>query len=129
MEFETLPEGWVTWNQESTKVVLTYRPDVFDSEAFPAACLPTIHLTKGKRDRRPGRNAPDPEDPWYVTLFLEPDVSGDRRVYDSSAAAREGALELAMAFARGDVDYRSLYQVPRGAYLDRLDELTGTDAA
>lgn len=125
MEFESLPAGWEIWTQESTKVVLTYRPDVFDSDAFPAACLPTIHLTKGTRSRRPGRNTPDPEDPWYVRLYLEPEVSGDRTKYDDSGTARDEALALAEAFGAGAVDYRGLYQVPRPEYLDRLDELTG----
>jgi len=64
-----------------------------------------------------------------VTLYLEPDVSGDQRTFDSPEAAREGALELAAAFVSGDIDYRALYQVPRETYLDRLDELTETDTA
>jgi len=125
MEFEELAAGWQVWSAESTKVVLTYRPDVFDTDAFPAPCLPTIYVTKGKRGRRPGRDVPSPDDPWYVTLYLEPDVNGDEREYDSREAARAGAADLAGAFARGEVDYRSLYQVPRPAYLSRLDELTG----
>lgn len=122
---DDLPEGWVVWHEEPTKLVLAYRPDVFDSETFPAPCLPTVYATKGKRDRRPGRNTPDPEDPWYVTLYLEPEVARDAEAFDSRAAAAAGARELARAFQAGDLDYRALYQVPREAYLDRLDELTG----
>jgi hypothetical protein len=125
MEFEELAPGWEVWSVESTRMVLTYRPDVFDSEAFPAPCLPTIYVTKGKRGRRPGRDRPSADDPWYVTLYLEPEVDGDKREYDSREAARAGAAGLAAAFARGEVDYRSLYQVPRPEYLSRLDELTG----
>jgi len=127
MEFDDLAAGWEVWNAERTKVVLTYRPDVFDSDQFPAPCLPTIHVTKGKRGRRPGRDVPSPEDPWYVTLYLEPDVAGEKREYDSRERARDGAVALAAAFATGEIDYRSLYQVPRPAYLDRLDDLTGRE--
>jgi hypothetical protein len=125
MEFDDLDDSWEVWSVESTKVVLTYRPDVFDSDAFPAPCLPTIYVTKGKRGRRPGRDVPAEDDPWYVTLYLEPDVNGDQQEFDSRETARRGATDLAAAFAGGAVDYRSLYQVPRPEYLDRLDELTG----
>lgn len=126
MDIETaLPAGWECWSRERTKVVLVYRPDVFDSHEFPPACLPTLFLTKGQRDRRPGNDRPHPDDPWYVTLSVEPDVTGDRHRYDDREAAFEGALDLADRFATGRYDYRDLYQVPREAYLDRLDELTG----
>lgn len=125
MEFEGLPEGWEVWSVESRRVVLAYRPDVFDSQAYPAACLPTIYLTKGRRGRRPGRPTPSPDAPWYVTLYLEPEVSDTERRFDSRERAREEALSLAESFAAGDVAYRDLYQVPRPAYLDKLDELTG----
>jgi hypothetical protein len=125
MEFDALADGWEVWNAESTKVVLTYRPDVFDTEAFPAACLPTIYVTKGRRGRRPGRDRPSPDDSWYVTLYLEPDVTGEEREFESRAAAREGAAALAGEFTRGEVDYRSLYQVPRPEYFSKLDELVG----
>jgi hypothetical protein len=126
MSFDAVADGWEVWNAESTKVVLTYRPDVFDTDAFPAPCLPTIYVTKGRRGRRPGRDRPDPDDPWYVTLYLEPEVTGEEREYDSREAARDGAADLAAAFAAGEVDYRSLYQVPRPDYLARLDKLTGS---
>jgi hypothetical protein len=123
MEFEGLADGWEVWTVESRRAVLAYRPDVFDSASFPAECLPTIYLTKGRRGRRPGRPDPPPEAPWYLTLYLEPDVS-DRRSFDSRADALDAALHLAERFDAGDVDYRDLYQVPREAYLERLDELT-----
>jgi hypothetical protein len=128
MAFDELPAGWQVWNAEETRCILAYRPDVFDSEAFPAPCLPTIYLSKGKRGRRPGRHEPAPTDPWYVTLFLEPDVNRDEETYDSRAAAVEGARDLAARFTAGEIDYRGLYQVPREAYLDELDELTGDSA-
>lgn len=125
MEFEGLAEGWELWSVESTKAVLVYRPDVFDSHEFPPECLPTIYVTKGRRGRRPGRDVPEPDDPWYVTLFLEPDVSDDESRYGTREAATEGAVGLADRFTRGEVDYRGMYQVPRERYFERLDELTG----
>lgn len=127
MEFEGLPAGWTVWSQESTKAVLAYRPDVFDSHEYPSPCLPTLYVTKGKRSRRPGRDVPDPDDPWYVTLYLEPDVSHDERRYDARGAAVTGAVEQCEAFVQGDIDYRGLYQVPRPDYFEKLDELTGDD--
>lgn len=126
MAFDGLPAGWEVWTTEKTRAVLAYRPDEFDSEAYPAACMPTIYITKGKRGRRPGRPTPSPEESWYVTLYLEPEVSGTQRRHDTRETAHEAALELAESFAAGAIDYRGLYQVPRRAYLDRLDELTGT---
>lgn len=127
MDFDDLTDGWEVWNVERTKAVLTYRPDVFDSVEYPAPCMPTIYVTKGPRNRRPGRNVSAPDDPWYVTLYLEPDVNRERKRYETRAAARDGAVDLAGRFDHGEIDYRSLYQVPRPAYLDRLDELTGRD--
>lgn len=123
-----LPDGWVVWNEERQKVILTYRPDVFNTEDFPAACLPTIHVTKGKRGRRPGRDAVDAGDRWYVTFYLEPDVTVHSQSYGKRARAKEYATELARQFAAGEIDYRSTYQVPRPAYFDRLDELTGRES-
>lgn len=125
-DLESLPEDWTVWNEApGGRIVLAYRPDVFDSEAFPAACLPTLYLTQGRHsDRRPGperRGA----DQWFVTLYLEPEVSGPERRFETRDAAIEGAVDLATQFAAGDLDYRELYQVPREAYLDKLDELTG----
>ncbi|PSP66408.1 hypothetical protein BRC70_08945 [Halobacteriales archaeon QH_6_68_27] len=98
--------------------------DVFDGDAFPAPCMPTVYVTKGKRRRKPGRDV-RPGDPWYVTLYLEPDVNADRETYDPRAEATAAARDLARRFADGKIDYRDLYQVPREAYFERLDELTG----
>jgi hypothetical protein len=125
MEFEGLTDSWELWSVEPTKAVLAFRPDVFDSHEFPPECLPTIYVTKGQRGRRPGRNIPDPEDPWYVTLYLEPDVNRDQEEYDSEADAVSAATHLAEKFARGDIEYREFYQVPRPDYFEKLDELTG----
>ena len=127
MEFDGLADGWSVWSVERTKAVMTYRPDVFDTQGYPAACMPTIYVTKGQLGRRPGRDVPDPEDSWYVTLYLEPDVSSDELEYETRAAAESGAVELSKQFARGEIDYRGLYQVPRPDYFEKLDELTGRD--
>lgn len=121
-----LPDGWQVWSDEADRIVLVYRPDVFDTQAFPAACLPTIYVTHGRRRRRPGADRrARTTDPWYVTLFLEPDVERDADAFESREAALTGALALAERFADGEFAYRELYQVPRDDYLDRLDELTG----
>jgi hypothetical protein len=121
------PEGWTLWNDEPDgRRILVYRPDVFRESEFPAECLPTIFVSNGPRGRRPtGRRRDDPT--WHVTLFLEPEVEGASETFDTREAALTGATDLARQFAAGDVDYRAAYQVPREAYFDRLDELTGRD--
>lgn len=127
---EGIPEGWTRWSDEPDRTVFVYRPDVFDSQAFPAACIPTIYLSDGPhRNRRPGRRRTGFRSrEWYVTLYLEPEVVLAEERYDERSGALEGSATLARRFAAGELDYRSAYQVPREAYLDRLDELTGRDA-
>ncbi|USZ67894.1 DUF5820 family protein [Halorussus salilacus] len=126
---DDLPEGWTVWNDEpGGRRILAYRPDVFDTEQFPPACLPTIYVAGGAPNRPPGETeaASGAPDVWRVQFFLEPDVElVSARTHDSREAALDAAGELAREFARGDLDYRGAYQVPREAYLDRLDELTG----
>lgn len=124
MAFESVPSGWEVWTDGTEKAVLVYRPDVFDSDDFPAPCLPTIYVTKGRRSRHPGSTT-RPSDPWYVTLYLEPEVNRTGESYDRRADAEAGARDLARRFDDGEVDYRDLYQVPREEYLAKLDELTG----
>ena len=103
-----------------------FRPDVFDGGSFPAPCLPTIYVTHGRRNRRPGvERSARPGASWVVTLYLEPEVAVPEELYDTRADALAGARELAARFARGAVDYRALYQVPRESYLEELDRLTG----
>lgn len=120
------PEGWHLWNEEADRVILAYRPDVFDGGEYPAACLPTVYVTRGQRDRRPGgqRTATDA---WFLTLFLEPDVEYDTQRFETRSAAIEDAVALADRFGSGNIDYRGLYQVPRPAYFEALDELTGRE--
>ena len=126
LEEASLGDGWRVWTAETDRVILAYRPDVFDGDEFPAPCLPTLYVTRGRRNRRPegNRNLP-PDAPWMVTLYVEPDVSRDPEAYDSLAEAVEAAEALTRRFTAGEVDYRALYQVPREAYLGKLDELTG----
>lgn len=127
-----LPDGWDVWNRgEDGRLVLAYRPDVFNGDAFPAACLPTLYLTHGKRTRRPGTNPTSraDDDDWYVSFYLEPDVSADTERFPTREEALERVVELATAFDGGEIDYRGLYQVPRETYFERLDELTGADGA
>ena len=123
MDTAALAEDWTVWNQTETELILAYRPDVFDSEAFPAPCLPTIYLTHGKRTRRPGVDRTGED--WYVTLYLEPEVDHQVDVSPDRETAVDAATTLANDFAAGEFDFRALYQVPREAYLDELDELTG----
>jgi len=120
------PDGWQTWSESADRIVLAYRPDVFDGAGYPPPCLPTLYVARGRRDRRPGVARDPPADaPWVVTLSLEPEVSREPDRYDDREAALAAARDLAAAFAAGEVDYRALYQVPRDAYLRTLDELTG----
>lgn len=131
-ELSALPDAWHVWSDgDDGRLVLAYRPDVFDGDAFPAPCLPTLYLTHGKRTRRPGQNPTSTtDDDWFVTLYLEPDVSLDEtNRFPTRGEALERTVELARAFDAGEIDYRGLYQVPRERYFDRLDELTGDDGA
>jgi len=122
-----LPAGWEVWNEEPEgRVILAYRPDVFDSEAFDPACLPTLTVAPGRSpDRPPVRRGRG--EGWHAALYMEARVrvrSCDASFVDREAAIA-GAREIAGRFARGEIDYRGAYQVPREAYLDRLDDLTG----
>lgn len=128
MEREARQAGWNRWSDEPERQVFVYRPDVFDSEAFPAPCLPTLYLSNTPhRRRRPEQRHSAFSEGWYLTLYLEPEVVVEERRYDDRESAREGADDLAHRFAAGELDYRGAYQVPREAYLDRLDELTGRE--
>ena len=130
-DLSALPAAWDVWaHGDDGRLVLAYRPDVFNADAFPAACLPTLYVTHGRRTRRPGRNPTDTTatDDWFVTFYLEPDVTVENgRRFPDRSGALEYATELATRFAEGDLEYRSCYQVPRERYLDRLDQLTGRE--
>lgn len=123
-----LPEGWTVWNAEpGGQVILAYRPDIFEGESFPPACLPTLFVSPtspDQRKRRPPSQTADSE--WHVTLYLEPEVRVRDRETSSSTRreALEAARDLAADFAAGQVDVRAAYQVPREAYLTELERLT-----
>lgn len=125
MSLASLPEGWRVWNEEPDgRVILAFRPDVFNAQRFPAPCLPTIYVTNGSRRRRPGAGAVD-TDRWQVTLFLEPEIQADTERYEDREDALAGAVACAERFVDGAIDYRALYQVPREAYFEALDDLVG----
>ena len=119
------PAGWQVWNEEpGSRLVLAFRPDVFDTEAFPAPCLPTIAVAPGRGpDQLPERRAR--QSGWYRALFLEPAVRihAADATYDEWPDAVEGAHDIAARFVAGEIDYRGAYQQPREAYLAMLDEL------
>ncbi|WP_226023490.1 DUF5820 family protein [Halomicrobium salinisoli] len=125
MSLDDAPRGWEVWSDEPDKVVLAYRPDVFDGGDLPPQCMPTLYLTRGRRDRRPGGQRAGAS--WYVTLYLEPEVDREVGSYPTRAEAEDAATDVAADFDAGEVDHRDFYQVPREEYLDRLDELTGRD--
>jgi len=126
--FDSLPDGWTVWHEEAEgRAILAYRPDVFDTDAFPAPCLPTIYLSPGSPRRRPGGRRGN-SDGWTVTLYLEPEVEARVESADDRAEAAATAVEFARAFVAGEVDYRGAYQVPREAYFERLDKLLGREA-
>lgn len=122
---EELPEGWEVWNAEpGGRVVLAFRPDVFDGSDFPPACLPTITVGPGASpDGRPDPHARSGQ--WHVALYLEPDVR--LRALDAAFTDRDAAVEraadVAQEFTAGAVDYRGAYAEPREAYLDQLAAL------
>lgn len=125
MGLEELPESWVVWTQEPDgRVILAYRPDVFDADEFAAECLPTIYVTNGSRNARPGAGQLQ-TDEWHATLFAEPEIELLTETRESREAAIDAAVDAAERFADGEVEYRGAYQVPREAYFAELDELTG----
>jgi hypothetical protein len=123
MNLDELSDDWTVWTETERQVIIVYRPDIFDSEQFPAPCLPTIYTTQGKRTRRPGSDRRGSE--WHVTLYLEPEIEGESESYPDRSSAIGGAVELAHRFGGGEIAYRALYQLPREAYLAELDEQTG----
>lgn len=127
MALPQLPDGWTVWNEEPAgRVILAYRPDVFDTQSFPAACLPTLVVAPGASPDLPPERRVRSEQ-WYVALYLEPTVRDRER--DTTADSRDEAIaravEVAAAFVDGEVAYRELYREPRDGYLDELDSLLG----
>ncbi len=128
MDLEDLPASWTVWTAEPEgRVVLAYRPDVFDADQFPAACLPTIYVTNGSREARPGAGQRG-ADEWHAILFAEPEIELATAQRNGRAGAIDAAVALAREFADGAIDYRDAYQVSREAYVAELDALTGREA-
>lgn len=130
MAVEGVAEGWTVWDHEpDDRLILVFRPDIFDGDAFPAACLPTIYVREGERDLR--LLSPDPapgtEDTWRVQLFLEPAVGETFGTFDSWDDAVDGAVDVAGRFCAGELDLHGMYLDPREAYLARLDALLDQD--
>lgn len=130
MDGESLAAGWEVWNEEAGgRVILAFRPDVFDTHAYPAACLPTVTVAPGATPDAPPERRYD-SGQWHVALYLEPDVRA--REVDAAFSSREAAIDAARditaQFSAGEIDYRASYQVPRDAYLDALDGLIHADA-
>lgn len=124
MSFTGLADGWEVWNEEPNgRSILVFRPDVFSGEEFPAECLPTIYLTNGSRNERPGAGQYR-TDEWHVVLFAEPEIELLAETYDDREAAIDATIDVADRFARGEIAYRDAYQVPREAYFAELDRLT-----
>jgi len=123
------PAGWTVWNDEPRgRRILVFRPDVFnEANDLPAPCLPTILVSNRSRAARPGASRVR-TGTWHAVLTLEPEVEAVAEEYDSREAAVAGANDIATRFTAGEIDYRGAYQVPREAYLDRLDEVIGRDA-
>jgi hypothetical protein len=119
--YDALPDGWQVWTDEDGgRSVLVFRPDIFDADAFPAACLPTIYVTDGPGDRRPGAHATGC---WRAKLVLEPEITvTESAPADSKAAAASDAVTIAERFVAGAFDLEGAYYDPsdRTAYLDRL---------
>lgn len=122
----SLPAGWTVWHESADHLVYAFRPDVFDGSDVPAPCMPTIHATKGQRDRRPGGERVGDE--WHVTLYLEPEVVAAERAAADREEALDDACDLAEALLTGSIDPRAAYQVPRPEYLDRLDAVLAEES-
>lgn len=127
-EFPDLPPGWTVWNAEPNgDVILAFRPDIFEGESFPPACLPTMYVSRSDPTQRKRRSTgPRQDSEWHVTLYLEPEVRiRDREVTKADRdTALEAAMKLATAFSAGEIPIREAYQVPREAYLEELERLT-----
>lgn len=124
-----VPDGWTVWHEEpGGRLVLVFRPDVFDAGEYPPACLPTITVGPGGSPDQPLRRRVRSAE-WHVAVYLEPTVRvrAEDATVDDRGDAVDAAVDLAGRFAAGEVDYRSAYLDPREPYLDRLDALTGRE--
>lgn len=118
---QELPEGWVVWSEDDGLVVC-YKPDVFDGDQYPRACLPLITVTKADRGTVGGREG------WRVTFHVEADVPAYslRKVVTGYDEAIEYVIEIAMKFNEGVYDPADFYAEGdvREDYVARLREET-----
>jgi hypothetical protein len=49
MDESALADGWTVWNEGTEKVVLAYRPDVFDGDRFDPGADEGKHPVEGVR--------------------------------------------------------------------------------
>lgn len=126
MDEAELPTGWEVWTAEPEgRIILVFRPDVFDGGRYPQECLPTIFVGP-RRDPRGGPRR-RPSGTWSVELRLEPAVTVTEEIVGDRPAAAERATELAVRFSEGAIDYHDAYQLPREGYLAKLDTLVGAN--
>lgn len=127
MALADLPDDWAVWHDDGGRLVLVFRPDVFEGEAYDPARLPTLYVSTRAPDV-PMRRGGERSDGWHVACTLEPEVRVHEleSAHETRAAAVEAAVEAAQRFSRGAVDLDDVYATqPPETYLSRLDELTG----
>jgi hypothetical protein len=125
-DLSTLADGWEIWNKEPQgRIILAYRPDVFNTTDYPAACLPTITIAPGTSPNAP-RDHRQASSAWHVALYLEPRVRVTTKdaTVPTRPAAIEHALSLSHEFSDGNIDFDAAYIDPRPAYITKLNELT-----
>jgi len=120
---QKLPEGWVVWSEDDGLVVC-YKPELFDGEEYPRACLPLITVTKADRGTIGGREG------WRVTFHIEADVPAHslRKTVTGYDEAIEYVVETAKKFNAGEYDPAEFYAEgdARKEYVARLrDEIDG----
>lgn len=125
-DISEIADGWQVWNNEPRgHVILAYRPDIFDTNEFPPACLPTITIGPGSEPNQP-RDHRNATTAWYVVLYLEPRVRVATK--DTTVPSRPQAIDYAVAlsheFTDGKIDFDAAYIDPRPNYLAKLKELT-----
>jgi len=102
-----------------------YRPDVFGGDDLPSECVPTIYLTNGARNARPGSGQYATEE-WHVVLFLEPEIEAIAETYESPEAGAAAAVDVG-AVRRRRRGLPGRLSGAAGGYFERLDEYVGEE--
>ena len=50
---DAIPDDWTLWSVDDSRLILAYRPDIFDGSDTVPACMPMIYLSRGRRSKRP----------------------------------------------------------------------------